>query len=520
MRATLLMLSGAAALLTSGSAAADEIAFEDRLILDAGRRTLPAPEVDAYRVFVTGEHQIRYQAERSFPLIATASAAQRAPGLVEQSLGQNQFVYHWLRATPHAQLGTNFELVAQLDLGGLVVGDKAHDVHADQTPRDAVNGFSNLQLRWLYADIRLPFGELRLGQQPNHWAMGILANDGDHPLRFGDYRYGQQSERVAFTTKPGNGDMNLLVAADLVYRDQLATLTRGDRAAQGVLSVFWENHLDRLGVFTTFRHQSTDRAGTSIDTDLVSIDLHGKVVAPVPGTPDAWLYGEAEAAYQVGSTDLGRAEGQAKTQIRAYGGAAKIGGVHSKRQGAKTYGDIAAELEIGYASGDADPYDGTNKRFTFDPNHRIGLILFDEILRFQTARSATASTDPALVSRPPTYAEPSNGGVFGAEYINPTFTYRPREWLDLKSGAVIAQSTAEIVDPYRLSTTGSYVNYRGESPKKRDLGIELDGGVEARRVLAYDLTGSVGAQAGVLFPGDALDMPVQWIAIGRVGLEF
>ena len=41
------------------------------------------------------------------------------------------------------------------------------------------------------------------------------------------------------------------------------------------------------------------------------------------------------------------------------------------------YGDLVAQVELGYASGDADPYDGTQRRFVFDPNHKVGLLLFD-----------------------------------------------------------------------------------------------------------------------------------------------
>src|SRR5262245_52532094 len=74
-----------------------------RLILETGRPTVPEPEADAYRAFVHGEYQIRYQAERSFPLVATASAIDQRPGLAEQSIGQNHFVHHWLRLTPRLQ---------------------------------------------------------------------------------------------------------------------------------------------------------------------------------------------------------------------------------------------------------------------------------------------------------------------------------------------------------------------------------------------------------------------------------
>ena len=538
-----------------------------RLILDPGRPDAPLPEPDTYRFFINGEHQIRFQAERSFPLVASAMASK--PGITDQSLGQNWFVHHWLRVTPRLQIHDTLEVIGQLDVvTGMLLGPKAIDSGADQTPRNDYNGFSNVQPRWLYAQYRLPFGLVRVGQQPNHWGMGILANDGNQPMVFGDYRYGQMVERVMFATKPGgkDSDFYLAIAGDLVYRDNNARLTRGEQAFQGVLAAFWERAGDKLGVFAVARHQTNDKTSGSPlysysdELDVIALDVHGRLVQPVPGDKDTFLLAEAEGATILGQTNLIRTQDQARedgrTQVRSYGGAASVGIVHrawgksfwsdagttSSAEGASAsylgaksargvpYGDIVAQVEMGYASGDADPYDGKQKRFVFDPNHRVGLLLFDEVLRFQTARSATAATDPLLTNaqRPTPGVDllPSNGGVFGAQYINPTMIYRPRYWLDLKAGMVVAQSTSDVVDPYRVATQGSYVNYRGGDPKKKDLGVELDGGIEARFPLEYGLKTNVGAQAGVLFPGGALEnaagerLPVQWVAIGRLGLTF
>ncbi|MBX3227138.1 MAG: hypothetical protein KIT84_35620 [Labilithrix sp.] len=556
MRRLLALFAIAGVLVVSRARAEEEAPADlDALKIDIGRRAPPPAEADTYRLVIHGEHQIRLQGQRSFPLVATASAQAARPGLEAQSLGQNGFVTHWLRVTPVLQLKESLSIVGQLDLTGLVVGDKARGVSADETPRDELNGFGNLQPRWLYAEYKLPFGYARLGQQPNHWGMGVVFNDGDHPTLFGDYRYGSISERLLLATKPGgkDSDFNLSFAADLVFRDQLARLTRGEQALQGIVAAYWEHGADRLGVFTTFRHQTSDRAAAAPfatfkdELDQITIDLHGRVTKQVPGDRRAFLYAEAEAAYVIGSTDLARSAAQATTQIRAYGGAAKLGVMHLHRGAQEgwtlprdprrapdgpAYGDLIGELEIGYASGDADPYDGTLKRFTFDPNHRVGLLLFDEVLRFQTARSATAAADPSLASSSrvvpgaPADLLPSNGGVFGAQYVNPTVTYRPRGWLDFKGGVVVAQATSEIVDPYQVATRGSYVSYRGGSPKRRDLGVELDGGFEVRVPLEYGITTQVGAQAGVLFPGGALEdaagntISTQWIAVGRLGLQF
>jgi hypothetical protein len=570
-------------LLTAAPARADEADADGdgdiphdlpRLILDNGRVDMPPADPDAYRFVLHGEHQIRYQAQRSFPLIATASDINRRPGLVQDSIGQNQFVSHWLRVTPRFQIRDTLELVGQADLlTGVLFGETAHGTSADATPRDDYNGFGNFQPRWLYAQYKLPVGVVRVGQQPNHWGMGLLANDGDHPTLFGDYRYGSISERILFATKPGGQDSDFFVAlaGDLVYRDPNARLSRGQQAFQGVLAAFYEHGYNKLGLFSTLRHQQNAKTSGSPlfpytdEIDALAVDVHGRLAVPIPGQ-DAFLFAEAEAAYVAGSTNILRTAEQAldggKTSIRSYGGAAVVGIVHrswatgtwadaeasnKERHDASAratslhylgkpsargvpYGDLVAQIELGYASGDADPNDGTQRRFVFDPNHKVGLLLFDEVLRWQTARSATAATDPLLTNanRPPPGADllASNGGVFGAQYVNPTFIIRPRHFLDIKGGMVIAQSTADVVDPYRLATQGSYVNYRGGDRRKKDLGVEFDAGFEARFPLDYDLKAVLGAQAGLLLPGGALEdengerMPPQWIVIGRLGLLF
>ena len=568
--------------LTPTTALADDVEAADsgiprdlpRLIFDNGRVEVPPADPDAFRIFFHGEHQIRYQAQRSFPLVATASDINRRPGLAQDSIGQNQFVSHWLRVTPRLQIRDHLEVVGQLDvLTGVLFGELAHGTSADQTPRDDYNGFSNIQPRWLYAQYTLPFGLVRVGQQPNHWGMGILANDGDHPTLWGDYRYGSISERILFATKPGGKDSDFYVAlaGDLVYRDQYATLSKGQQAFQGVLAAFYEHGYDKLGVFSTLRHQENAKTSGSdlfpyTDTlDALAVDLNGRIARQIPGH-DAFVFAEAEAAYIAGSTNFLRTADQAldgsKTSIRSYGGAAVLGVVHrswatgtwsdadasnKERHDASArdvsyhylgqattkgvpYGDLVAQVEVGYASGDADPYDGTQRRFTFEANHKVGLILFDELIRFQTARSATAATDPLLTNatRPTPGVDllPTNGGVSGAQYVNPTFVYRPRHFFDLKAGMVVAQSTSEIVDPYRLATQGAYVNYRGGDRRKKDLGVEFDGGFEGRFPLDYDLKGVIGAQAGLLLPGAAFEdangvrLPPQWIAVGRLGLLF
>ncbi|MEO6420176.1 MAG: hypothetical protein ABIP39_12245 [Polyangiaceae bacterium] len=523
-----------------------------RLVLDTGRSPVKPPEPGLIRFSLNGEYQLRYESLRGFPLDVSTAVANQKPGAIEDSTGQKNFAYHWLRLTPRLQLREEVQIVAQLDVvSGMVLGDLAHDTFADNTPRDNYDGFRNIQGRWLYAELKTNIGVFRVGQQPSHWGMGILANDGDHPSLFGDYRYGDISERMLFATKPLGKDspLTVAIAGDLVFHDQNADLSRGDQAFQGVLAAFLEEGPNQLGIYAAYRNQTNNKtSGSNVFTyedrlEVLALDAAAKFAAPVPGNPNAFVFGAAEAALVVGSTNLERTQDQARngndTSVRSYGGAAQLGIVHRRKGPATTsygekdpahFGDLVGTVEVGYASGDADPYDGTEKRFTFNSNHKVGLLLFDEVMRFQTARAASAAQDPLLsnANRPTPGVQQlsSNGAVFGAQYINPTVVYRPRYWLDFKGGMVVAQTTADYVDPYRLATKGAYTNYRGGDPAKHDLGVELDAGFEARIPLQYKITLMLGAQGGVLFPGGALanetgeKMKTPWLAVGRLGLIF
>ena len=554
-RSTLAALAASGLLFSPGSAHGDDSAVPadfNRLVLDTGRIPTAPAEPDLVRFQMHGEEQLRLEGLRSFPLDVSATVAQAHPGAISDSLGQNAFLTHWLRITPILQITDKLTIVGQADLSGLLVGDVAHDTWPDQTPRDSYD--PNLQPRWLYLEWLTPVGLLRAGQQGNHWGMGIVANDGDHPSLFGDYRYGNITEQILFATKPLGIDSPFVVAlaGNVVYRDNFALLTNGDVAWQGILAAFYEQGPDMLGLYGVYRHQTHDRSSEpnapyTEFLDVGLIDVAGHFARPIElPRSTAYVFGSFEAAMELGNTNIERTLDDGNTTIRAYGGAAVAGVVLAGKQDVQAnglkgerpdlWGRVVASIEAGYASGDANPYDGVEKRFVFDPNHKVGLLLFDEIMRWQTARASAAAQDANLSNgqRPPPGATllPSNGGVFGAEYLYPTFVYRPRSWLDLKLGSVIAQTTADYVDPYRLvATKEGYVNYQGGSSQRHDLGVELDGGFEARVTVGQvsqrqPLRLQFGAQGGVLFPGGALadasgaTTKTPWVAIGRVGLQF
>ncbi|WP_437596847.1 hypothetical protein [Sorangium sp. So ce590] len=506
--------------------------FEQRLVLDTGRSPPPPPDPTRSTFSLQGEYQLRYRAMSDLRLRAPRLSA---PGAT--TLGQNQYIAHWLRLSPRFHYKDKASIVAQIDVvRGLIAGDVTRHVEQVRDARAALAWYE-VHPRYLYLELPSSVGVFRLGQQGAHWGMGLVANDGERATLFGDYERGSLVQRVLFAATPmgRTGPLLVTIAGDLVFEDSAADLLgndvegqdegEGDRALQAVVSALWRERRGEVGIYGALRRQARERrAKTSParSTETLAsavIDVTGKFDAPVPGG-GAHVYGEIEAAVILGSTSFiprgpappsGAAAGRAPVAVRSVGGAATLGAVHVAGRGrrpAEQWGRVVTELEAGYASGDDDPRDGVSRRFTFDPSHNVGLLLFDQVLAWKTARSATiaerelfaASPEPGIRSLP------SKGGVFGAAYVNPRVVVRPARWLDLKAGAIIAEATTDVVDPHSTPRAGgSLANYDGGPSRRRDLGVELDLGVDARIAMGRLVTIQLGTEAGVLFPGGAFD---------------
>jgi hypothetical protein len=511
--------------------------WSERLVLETGRIDLRPADKDAVRFTMHGEYQLRYRGQSDLRLQAPLSDA------TVDKLGQNQFVSHWLRLNPRFQFRDKVALVAQIDVPtGVVAGDRTQMVDAARDPMNDPKWYG-VAPRYLYLEWTTPVGLIRAGQQGSYWGQGILANDGDHPTLFGDYTRGALTERVMIATKPAGEDtpLTLLLAADAIYEDATARMVDRDRAFQGVAAAMYRTKPAEFGVYGVVRHAENDRNSTGPLTPFTEgltvgvVDVTGKFHAPVPGA-DAIAYGAFEAATIVGKTTAVRSNCSRSLdptkpapdeKVRSFGASATLGAVHLGREAKKKWGKAVVEVEWGYATGDADPCDGTTKRFVMDPNHNVGLVLFRHVMAWKTARAATIAQDPGIMNRPSPGVQllPSNGGIFGATYLNPRLVVRPKPWLDLKGGVLVAQTTSDFVDPYHVGALGSYRNYDGGSSRLHDLGLELDLGVEGR-IEMPGVVVNLGAEGGVLFPGHAFDdaagnrLSNQYLGNLRAGLHF
>jgi hypothetical protein len=468
------------------------------------------------QIDIPGEAQLRYSALTDLPLATTPGRPGRTP-----SLGQNLFFESWLRLRPRVVIGERMRVVFQADLARSVVPDEsAVDVGLAREPRVDLLPYGALDMRQGYIEWLSPVGAFRVGQQGYAWGLGVVANDGDRAPTFGDYRHGDLVERVSFTGRPGGRDSDLavLVAGDLVYRDASASLAAGDHAVQGVAAAYYEDHAcradcerRRVGALVSWR----DAAYREGSWRRVFIgDLSARWEWPTPDHTGT-VFAGAELAIVAGNTNASANP----ERVLQLGGAARVG--------IERPGRFRVTLEGGYASGDRDPDDATAQRMTLNPSHRVGMILFPELIAWETARSAVIASE---TTRPAGAAGrrllPTDGGVSGAAYLYPTAVVNLGARLDLRLGAVLAVATSDQVDPTSLRLYGAPRNYRGGDPTKRDLGLELDLGVQGRFPLAGGVTLTGGVQGAVLFAGRAFDdaagrgLGRLAMATARVGMEF
>lgn len=486
-------------------------------------RPAPAEEGTLLRITIPGELQLRYTAFTNLPLATTPGVpAAEQPA----SLGQNQYFEHWLRIGPRLSIGERFRVVTQFDVARLVVPDAAAaSVGLAREPRTELFPYGAFDFRQAYLEWETPVGVLRVGQQAFHLGLGIVANDGDRARVFNDYRYGDLVDRVAVATRPGGraSDVVVALAGDLVYRDRLVQLLHGDIALQGVLAAFYQDHAcrvdcekKRVGALVTYRDVSFAN-GTALRVLLG--DVYARWEWPQPDRVGR-VFAGLEVAGAYGVTDAARTTEFAEHGVLQFGGAAEFG--------LERDGRYRLAIEAGYATGDRNPVDGEQRRFTFNPSHRVGLLMFPEVIAWQTARSAAIASDPRLVGRPANGASllPTNGGVAGAAYVYPTARINLGRYVDVRAGAVLGVATTDWVDPVSVQVYGAARNYRGGDPTRRDLGLELDLAVQGSIPLPGNVALMGGVQGAVMFPGGAFrdasgqTMGTLGLATARLGVSF
>jgi hypothetical protein len=421
-----------------------------------------------------------------------------------------------LRLAPQVTF-KGFGLISEFDVvTGAITGLPNDTVVAARVPTPA---FKAAELRQLYAQYRWATGAVRIGQQTSQFGLGMLANSGSkdaEPGDFGMQHGGTVALRALIAGRPlfGLGGawraVEPFAAFDLVVRDATADLLAGDRALQGIVGVRFNVDDSKLLALTLiYRNQRRDNgAPGERSTDAFVGDLSGKWT--LFDGPDGSLNVGAELAAITGTTTQGRSDTAPVLDLRQLGAVAKV---------KYTRGRFGLLFDGGYASGDQNPYDTQLNNFRFDRDYKVGLVLFDQVLGYQSARSGLRAADPLLTGVAPEGVDllPSGGAVTGAWYLFPRARYGVTEWLEVYGGPLFAFTSAKLTDPFNARLNGGTpLNFLGAVPGNY-LGTELDLGLTAHFSPAKFLNIAATLEGGVLLPGDAL-RTVSGAAMGTTGL--
>lgn len=378
-----------------------------------------------------------------------------------------------------------------------------------------------------YADAFLPIGLLRAGRQPVSYGANLSSHEGTRINRWGVSRFADSVDRVLFATKldelyytlrdgPAHQknmsqDDGLIFAVFHDWLNQRSIFSVGDDTTQvgGVIQLrkpaleLAGAAIEDLFLSAILIHLSDDRFGSSIWA--LPLKAEGRVGPLALSTQLMVIRGRSREVSE-GFAALSKTESQMQ-QIRAVGA-----------QAIADYdlGPTTLTLELDYASGDDDPRP-TNAltQFSFARDLNVGLLLFEQILAFESARSAAVGIENLAglgASSFPLTEVASDGRFTNAIALFPQVAVRlvdcRNHLLRWRSGLLFAWPAADgVVDPIMtvLAEDGDElsddaVNFHGGRPGHY-YGTEIDQQLEwtFRERFIWTLEGAL------LVPGSSLE---------------
>ncbi|MEC8379488.1 MAG: hypothetical protein VXZ96_04165 [Myxococcota bacterium] len=415
--------------------------------------------------------------------------------LYEDYPGKSSYLSQRLRIQPEINFQDRAKLMFMTDiLDDVVWGDNqsisstALFSEIPSNTSEAGTSIDSFALKRAWMEIDLAVGKLRVGRQPSHWGMGLLANSGDgFDDPFGENHAGANFDRILFATKPIAVAQTLMgktpadipfymgYAFDRLVEDPLIEYygyecTKGIPADDEDYNPDCYNEEYDIGgsgetnlehSYTDDSRQDTDRDGTwTLDNDDdvtehvflgiykgenidlfgskgdLTIGLYGINRNQVESNSDVWIYD----AYLYFLWKKIYMEGEI-LNIRGKSAAIALPGAINTEEGADPLTKdvdiwgyaaragyktptVTAYFETGYASGDDNVADGLFTGRAIHPDYNVGLLLYDEVLDAVSA-ARWQGTASALAS---------GGGVYNSRYIFPVVSTKVLGKFDLVGG--------------------------------------------------------------------------------------
>lgn len=391
------------------------------------------------------------------------------------------------------------------------------DYGAVLRPIDPVN------VNFAYGEVNLPIGIFRVGRQPVVEEGLVGVNDGrSWRNRWGASFYHQSADRILFGTKisevfswlsegaaytpdprPDRGVIMAIVYDHLV-EDSVVVATDDLRSVGTQLSLrLPESDLlgdgwEKLELTATMTYRWDERFNTS----LLAVPMRARATFyDVSLRADAILVNGTTRELSAGFAKLTSAD-VVDQKIDAWAARAQLDW---------KVGDFTLTGEWGYASGDTDPRPSTPMTaFQWARDTNLGLVLFEHVLAFQSARSAAVGIENLAqldADSFPLTEVATDGRVTNVNALFPQIFYDATDNLRFKAGVLFAWAAEPVTDPIQslLALDGNEiaddaVNYHGGKPG-RYWGTEIDVGLiwTCRSFFHLEL------EAGWLNPGDGLE---------------
>lgn len=380
-----------------------------------------------------------------------------------------------------------------------------------------------VKIRRLYSEVTTPIGVLRVGRQPVGVGQSVQTTSGDgRRNRFGVAYEGDSVDRILFATKPleafkpkalrnTSETEGLIVAAIYDRWVSDSVVVYGDDIHQfaGALRFLEPDFVigTNLEAQVFYAHRWDNQYTTRVNT------VGGRALARFGG-----LYVGFDLAANVGTTrevstsySLITGDDVVPQDILQLGARAVVRYDWRPDGATNRPPMLTGYLEVDYASGDGDPQPGTPlTQFRFSEDTNVGLLMFEHVLKFQSARAAAAAVEVTRRLGAETFPAEridTRGAFTGAFALFPQVDVRPIDDILLRGGVLVAWAPEVVNDPVGslqgrdgLSIEDDLVNFVG-GPATSFYGVELDARAQWRFLdhFALDLEGAV------LFPGDAFE---------------
>lgn len=407
-----------------------------------------------------------------------------------------------LRLEPRINVSETTSVHTQIDILDNYVLGTAATAAGVAPPRPATEIENEIRVNRAWAEVATPLGILKFGRMPWHWGLGIAYNSGaEDPINGGydlDADYGDSVDRVMFGTLIPGTRLRAGLAMDFPFTGPTTTWNPGalgggqawdldndDDISRWVLMISrmdspqeFRDAIDRgelvLNYGVQFSYVQQKWSYNDAD-DVVDASSYVPRDATVY-VPDVWLklgWGpalfELEAIAEIGNVnELSDLEVDDPVDIRALGGVGRF--TYRAMEDKLKFG-----LEVGAASGDAHdnviqgqthlsgaqyfmPGDRRMSRFVFDPDYKVDLILFRELI----------------------------GAVSNAAYGRPFMSYDLTDSIQLKVANITSFALKPVSTPGNARMWGTEFN--------ADLGYSSS-------------TFFAGIAYGVLFPLAAMNHP-------------